>query len=514
MTFKALRMGPIARISLGVVALLVSLVLLLDMLFGVVPGHGEQQRKLRQRVAENLAVQITSLLEAGDTATLSRTIAQMLARDTDLRSIVVRRVDGSTYWQKGDDARAGGPSAATPTAAAASTLDDLRVPILSGARSWGEVHLRFVPAAPESLLDWLASPMMHALLLLSVGGFALSYAYMRRAMHYLNPSATVPERVRKAFDALTEGLVIVDAQARIVLANQAFRNLHPLAAADLNGHRIDTQAWLTVGVPSEGVMPWTRTLSGDGAVAGFELDLLQPDRAPVRLLVSSAPVADARGRVRGCMITFDDVTAVHRANEELRATMAELQKSRGRIEEQNVELRRLAERDPLTGCYNRRAFYQAAQEMFARAKEEHRDLCCVMSDIDHFKKFNDVYGHAVGDQVIQIVAKMLGAGLRPGDMLCRYGGEEFCMVLPGATPDVAQQVADALRMTIHDQARDAIRGTDVMRIAASFGVASVMMGASSLESLIEQADQALYKSKEAGRNRVSVWRPEAELETT
>ncbi len=503
---SAWRMGPIARISLGVVALLVSLVLLVDMLFGVVPGHGEQQRKLRQRVAETLAVQITSLLEAGDTATLARTIAQVLARDGDLRSIVVRRLDGSTYLQKGDEPAKGHGSAA------ASTLDDLRVPILSGARTWGEVHLRFAPSAPETLLGWLASPMIRALLLLSLGGFGLSYAYMRRAMHYLNPSSTVPERVRKAFDALTEGLVIVDAQARIVLANQAFRNLHPLAATDLNGRQIDAQAWLTAGVTDAQPLPWTRTLSGEGAVAGHNLDLLQPDRTPMRLLVSSAPVADNGGRVRGCMITFDDVTAVHRANEELRATMVELQKTRVRIEEQNVELRRLAERDPLTGCFNRRAFHQAGQELFAQAKEDHTDLCCVMSDIDHFKKFNDVYGHAVGDQVIQTVAKMLGDGLRPGDMLCRYGGEEFCIVLPGATPDVARQVADAIRATIHEHAKDAIRGTDVMRIAASFGVASVMMGASSLESLIEQADQALYKSKEGGRNRVSVWRPEAELE--
>ncbi len=502
----AWRMGPIARISLGVVALLVSLVLLADMLFGVVPGHGEQQRKLRQRVAETLAVQITSLLEAGDTATLSRTIAQMLARDSDLRSVVVRRLDGSTYLQKGDEPGNG------RHATTASTLDDLRVPILSGARTWGEVHMRFAPTTPETLLGWLTSPMIRALLLLSVGGFALSYAYMRRAMHYLNPSSTVPERVRKAFDALTEGLVIVDAQARIVLANQAFRNLHPLAAADLNGRQIDAQAWLTAGVTDAQPLPWTLTLSGEGAVAGHNLDLLQPDRAPVRLLVSSAPIADSRGQVRGCMITFDDVTAVHRANEELRATMAELQRTRGRIEEQNVELRRLAERDPLTGCFNRRAFYQAALELFAQAKEDHTDLCCVMADIDHFKKFNDVYGHAVGDQVIQTVARMLGDGLREGDMLCRYGGEEFCMVLPGATPDVARQVADAIRASIHEHAKSAIRGTDVMRIAASFGVASVMMGASSLESLIEQADQALYRSKEGGRNRVSVWRPEAELE--
>lgn len=497
-TFK-FRFGPIARVALGVLALLVSLALLADLLFGVVPSPSSQQRHVRQRVAESLAVQITSLLEVGDTATLSKTIAQMLARDHDLRAIVVRRDDGSTYLQKGDEAAARERT---------STIDDVRVPILSGARTWGEVQLRYAPIAEVSLRSWVKSPVAHALLLVTLGGFVLSYAYMRRAMHYLNPSASVPERVRKAFDALNEGLVIVDAQARVVLANRAFRQLHPEAEGELNGHLIDSLHWLLAGSAPGEARPWSRSLSGEGAVQGHPLDLPLPDGPPTRLLVSTAPIADAKGRVRGCMITFDDVTAVHRANEELRATMNELEQSRQRIEVQNTELRRLAESDPLTGCYNRRAFFASANELFAQAKEDHLDLCVLMSDIDFFKKFNDVYGHAVGDQVIQTVSRLLGEGLGEGDLLCRYGGEEFCMLLPGATPEKARRVAEALRLAIETQAKESIQGTDVMRITSSFGLATVMMGASSLEGLIEQADQALYKSKENGRNRVTLWAPE------
>jgi diguanylate cyclase (GGDEF)-like protein/PAS domain S-box-containing protein len=499
MTNVKFRFGPIARVAMGVVALLVSLALLADMLFGVVPSQGSQQRLFRQRVAETMAVQITALLEVGDTATLSKTIAQVLARERDLRAIIVRRDDGSTYLRKGDEAA---------TKDRASTIDDVRVPIFSGSRTWGEVQLRFKPINDVSVGAWLKSPMAHALLLLTLGGFVLSYAYMRRAMHYLNPSASVPERVRKAFDALNEGLVIVDAQARVVLANRAFRQLHPKAEAELNGQVIDNLDWLLAGGADSNGRPWSRSLSGEGAVQGHPLDLPQPNSPPTRLLVSTSPIADAKGRVRGCMITFDDVTAVHRANEELRATMGELEKSRQRIEVQNGELRRLAERDPLTGCFNRRAFFAQANDLFAQAKEEHAELCVVMGDIDFFKKFNDIYGHAVGDQVIQTVARLMTDGIDKNDLLCRYGGEEFCILLPGATPEQARKVTEGLRLAIETEAKESIKGADVMRITSSFGFATVMMGASSLEALIEQADQALYKSKESGRNRVTQWAPE------
>ena len=128
----------------------------------------------------------------------------------------------------------------------------------------------------------------------------------------------------------------------------------------------------------------------------------------------------------------------------------------------------------------------------------------MISDIDHFKSFNDSYGHAVGDQVIQVVARTLGAGIRPDDLLCRYGGEEFCLLLPGLAPAEALAVAERLRAAIEAEAQRAIRGTEVRRITSSFGVATLLSGARSLEELIDQADQALYRSKEAGRNRVTL----------
>jgi diguanylate cyclase (GGDEF)-like protein/PAS domain S-box-containing protein len=340
-----------------------------------------------------------------------------------------------------------------------------------------------------------------------IAGFALFYAYLRRAMQYLDPSATVPERVRKAFDALTDGLVILDRQGRIVLANRAFRNFHPEGDRDLNGQLISNLPWLrpagakTGGAPA----PWIRALQEETALAGEALSIALPDGGRTEAIVNCAPITDAQGRMRGCLVTFDDVTEIHRKNEEMGRMLAELDRTRAQIEKQNEELRQLAGRDSLTGCLNRRAFYEAAADVFDPALRANANLCCIMADIDHFKGFNDLYGHAVGDQVIQIVARMLARDLRVTDILCRYGGEEFCIILPDTTPEEGCAIAERMRASIEKDGSAAIRNVEVSRITVSFGVADLAEGATRIEELINEADNALYRSKEGGRNRVTLW---------
>jgi diguanylate cyclase (GGDEF)-like protein/PAS domain S-box-containing protein len=497
--------GPIARLSMGVVALMITLVMVADLVLGVLPSTQHSQRLQRQRVTETLAMQISPLLEAADTRTLSHTLAQMLARDADMRGITVRRLDGAVYMQRGTP-----PQGQGVDSSAAAAANDLRVTILSGKQAWGDITVRYAPTPALSWLSWLSQPLVQLLLVLGSAGFVLCYAYLRRAMQYLNPSASVPDRVRKTFDALAEGLVIVDQQSRIVLANRAFRQLHPEANIDLNGQRLDALEWLRPEGDSEPAA-WTKTLTTGEAVDAQPLSLPQPDGPPVQLLVSAAAVTDDKGRARGCLVTFDNVTAVHRANEALRQTLSQLESSRQRIEQQNDELRRLASRDALTGCFNRRAFFEMASELFAQAQQSRTPLCCLMVDIDHFKQFNDSYGHAVGDQVIQVVSRALAAGLRQSDVLGRYGGEEFCIVLPGLSVADALAVAERMRADIQANAHLAIRGTKVSAITASFGAATFNVHARSIEALIDQADQALYRSKKGGRNCVTTWQSAAAL---
>ena len=125
-----------------------------------------------------------------------------------------------------------------------------------------------------------------------------------------------------------------------------------------------------------------------------------------------------------------------------------------------------------------------------------------MVDIDHFKSINDRYGHLVGDQAIQNVANTLESAVRAGDLVCRYGGEEFCLLLAGIEASQAQELSERMRKQIETSCGPAVIPGDSVRITASFGVASIQYGATTLAELIKQADQALYAAKAAGRNRV------------
>lgn len=189
-------------------------------------------------------------------------------------------------------------------------------------------------------------------------------------------------------------------------------------------------------------------------------------------------------------------------NGALMQTVADLEAAQAEILRQNGELERLASRDPLTGCLNRRAFYALFEKAFAESRDQGSELCCLMVDIDHFKRVNDRYGHAVGDQAIQAVAHCLHAGLRLSDMVGRYGGEEFSLMFPCTTLAEASELAERLRIRISTEAGSRVRMADGLDLTVSIGVSAITFGAQTPLELIDQADKALYAAKEGGRNCV------------
>jgi diguanylate cyclase len=157
--------------------------------------------------------------------------------------------------------------------------------------------------------------------------------------------------------------------------------------------------------------------------------------------------------------------------------------------------------DALTGLANRRSledFFRSAQ---IAAMETGDPLSILMIDIDHFKKFNDSYGHQVGDQVLRLVAKVLQDSVRDVDLAARYGGEELIAVLPGANIDVCREVAERIRRRI-SEARLTRRATgqEIASVTVSIGVAQFRL-AESAEAMVERCDRALYQAKRLGRNR-------------
>lgn len=158
-----------------------------------------------------------------------------------------------------------------------------------------------------------------------------------------------------------------------------------------------------------------------------------------------------------------------------------------------------ANRDFLTGLYNRRYFFEAMQSYFTKALQESEKFAIAMVDIDHFKKINDTYGHDTGDRAINTIADILRANTSSNDMVARFGGEEFCVVLTNITPSKALEVFENLRAKIGECSITATNGT-TLSCTVSIGV--LLSPEESLEESINQADMLLYSAKQQGRNRV------------
>jgi diguanylate cyclase (GGDEF)-like protein len=170
------------------------------------------------------------------------------------------------------------------------------------------------------------------------------------------------------------------------------------------------------------------------------------------------------------------------------------------IEQLQSDLARLAMIDSLTGTLNRRAFMLEYERELSRCTREKTALALAIFDLDHFKDVNDTHGHLVGDQVLRQVADTLRASLRGHDVLGRYGGEEFALLMPGADAAAAMVATERARVAVGERPIEA--GSVSVPMTVSAGVAAYGVSGSDWESLLRSADAALYEAKRAGRDRV------------
>ena len=208
----------------------------------------------------------------------------------------------------------------------------------------------------------------------------------------------------------------------------------------------------------------------------------------------------ARGSVFGLLVftleapdAFERLRAIQRLGRALADSMS-LALSNIALRE---KLRTQSLRDPLTGLYNRRYMEDALERYVSLAERTDSPTSVIMIDLDHFKALNDTHGHAKGDAVLRDVAAQLVGGVRPSDVVCRYGGEELVVILPNCNLEDARLRAEALRARVEGLAE-----VHEARISASFGVATIPETSSSHTDIVPMADSALYRAKQQGRNRV------------
>lgn len=192
-----------------------------------------------------------------------------------------------------------------------------------------------------------------------------------------------------------------------------------------------------------------------------------------------------------------------RAESDLKTANEELQKRVLEVERLQVELREQALHDPLTELYNRRYLDETLPREILSARRNNGCLSIIVADIDHFKTINDTYGHHVGDLLLVEIAQLLKREVRGSDIACRYGGEEFVLILLGATVDFAEKRAEELRQECAQLSVQHERKK--LGITMSFGMATYPVHGEQGEEIIMKADHALYDAKRMGRNQVRVW---------
>jgi diguanylate cyclase (GGDEF)-like protein/PAS domain S-box-containing protein len=493
-----INISPTVRIVLGVLLTLVGLLFLGNMT-GLLPDEASAIGEERRTLTRLLAFQYSAAAKQGDLSGIEESMRQLIEQSPEILSISLRGTDGELLASVGSRVML---RKSRPDPAAY-----LQAPVYRDGSPWGTVVVRFSASRIPGAVGFHDDPLAFVLTLLVVfplGGFLLvsGIRYQRIAS-----PACVPYQVRTALDALAEGVLLLDAQGRILLANAAFANSVDKMPGALLGRKVSDLKW-EFGRIHEDEFPWDTVLRLGEIQTGRQLRLICPAGVTRTFTVNAAPVKDG-DQYRGVMATFDDVTQLEEKNDQLEDMLGMLKKSRDEIRRQNQELQILATRDPLTNCLNRRSFFDKYESVFTAARRNGQQLACIMVDIDLFKSINDRYGHLKGDEVIRMVAQTLQASLRTSDTICRYGGEEFCIILPGV--DIEQAIATAMRAraNLATMNLSALSGNAFLRVTASFGITTIDPEVADFAQFIDRADQALYISKNTGRNRVSVWDSEA-----
>lgn len=301
-----------SRITFGLVCLLVS-VLSTAMMIGAVPDDKMAVREGRARLCETVAVASSDYISRGDFERLNFLLNVVAERNKDVVSVGVRRSDGvlltaigdhSALWEIDD--------------IETSTDTHVHVPVRSGSDKWGNIEILFRPMEKPGIVGWLESPWFLLIGFVSAASYLLFLFYLNKMLAHLDPSKSVPKRVRSALDSLAEGLLVVDTNGRIVLANQSISAWLKRDPEKLVGVNAGSLGWMkseTGELIEE--YPWVEALRTEKPQAGVMLGLKRTDGQTQALIANASPVLGHDGKYRGVLVSFDDVTQLEETRKEL-----------------------------------------------------------------------------------------------------------------------------------------------------------------------------------------------------
>ncbi len=310
--FVTKRISARSRIAIGLVFLLVS-VLSLAMSMGIVPSERTAIMAGRAKFCEAVAVNSSIFAERKDLKTLEAALRATLARDPDVLSAAVRGSDGRILLEIGPHQAAWGTLSGQ-----AAVESYIYVPIFANQKQWGTMEIRFEPLSATGWFGYLQTTQAKLLIFVGSGCMALYLLYLRKMLQHLDPSKAVPSRVRSALDTLAEGLLVIDNEEQIVLANQSFATFVGRKPEQLLGRKASSLDWTLRDGSKPQTYAWVDAIKGGTSQNGVSMHLSNGRGERRTFSVNCSPVMGHDGQYRGVLVSLDDVTELEHKEVELR----------------------------------------------------------------------------------------------------------------------------------------------------------------------------------------------------
>lgn len=317
-----------------------------------------------------------------------------------------------------------------------------------------------------------------------ISGVIFVFAVLRT--HFMD---LIPVARSHLIETMRDGVLVLDAQNRIVDINPAMEKFIQGKASSYMGKNA-----------FEVLRPWMEKTDLFLDETETRSELTVPLDSSHYLDLRVTPLYDSGQMLSGRLMVFRDITERKQVEKRLRYVNDKLQGQLIEIGLLQSKLREQAIRDPLTNLFNRRYLEETLDRELSRAAREDYPVCIIMIDLDHFKRVNDTYGHEAGDLVLKAIAEALAVHSRRGDFACRYGGEEFVVVMPNITMEVAYARAESLRQSLNQLSVPYEYYN--LSVTISMGIACFPENGQTRDAILRAADQAMYAAKEAGRDHI------------